>query len=1090
MIVRSLPVAWLVGIVWVMRVVLASPADAQQPTTIAVSPARIEVFPSRVALTGSRRHMHLVVTGVTSDGRSVDVTRQATFATSNPQVVSVAEGIARPVADGSAEIVVRVGSVSEVVPVEVSRAKLPDAVSFRLETLPALTKQACNSGACHGSPSGKGGFRLSLRGFDPELDQTTLLREAFARRVNISDPDSSLLLRKPTLQIAHGGGRRMKTNDPTFRVLRDWIAEGCRTDPTPAPTCVRLEVFPPGRILRHPAENQQLVALAHLSDGTTRDVTELADFTSTDETVATVTPAAGVQAVGRGEAAIVVRYLDQIAISSLTFLRDVDGFRWPDLPERNAVDQLVFRKLKLLQIAPSDVCSDSEFLRRVHLDLIGVLPTATEVQVFLADSSPDKRDRLIDSLLAREEFAEFWALRWADLLQAKGSRMSPSGVHKFHHWLVAAVRDNLPYDRFARELLTARGSTFENPAANFFRTATDPVACSEVTSQLFLGVRIQCAKCHNHPYERWTQDHYYGLGAFFSRVHRKEFSNRGEPDELVVLLGSQGEVTQPRTGRTMKPVLPIGGEIDVPAGVDRRDVFVRWLTAPDNPYFARVAVNRIWGHLFGKGIVDPVDDFRDSNPASHAELLDSLANDFIRSGFDQRYILRTILRSTTYQLSSRESAFNKSDHKYFSHALARPLTAEQLLDAICHVTGVPEKFAGLPVGIRATALPTPDVGSDFLVAFGQPARNTACECERTDEPKLSQALRLLNGEIISKKLRSPDSRLSRLMNDIRGRVQAAGQPPPAGLQLWLRADMGAIDRHGAAASDGDAVGGWFDQSSSKRNVEQSDANRRPTFVAAGLSGLPAIRFDGVDDLLHNAAVDLVPSGAARTMLVVGRVPDTGRGGAMFTFRRSTAGGGTVFSTQHGTVADNYYVYSDGVNGAGNSTLPPATINVIRAPFATVFISRGEGQKLEVWLNGDKQPVSQPGAVGPDRGASGFTIGNREDYPGFGWDGDLSEILVYDRALSPDDLLAVGSYVATKYDLTANYPKRPVAASVESSQNDRAVITELYLTALSRPPRADELQAAVAYVAESGNRRQGLEDLFWAVLNSKEFVFQH
>jgi hypothetical protein len=1078
------------GIVCTMIIVTATAGYAQQPTVAAESLARIDVFPARVALTGSRRQMHLVVTGVAVDGRLVDVTRQAAFAPSNPQVVSVADGIARPVADGTAEIVVRVGSLSATVPVEVSRAKLPDAVSFRLDTLPALTKQACNSGACHGSPSGKGGFRLSLRGFDPEFDETTLLREAFARRVNISDPEASLLLRKPTMQIAHGGGRRMKTNDPTFRVLHDWIAQGCWTDPTPALACVRLEVFPPVRILRHPAESQQLVALAHLSDGTTRDVTELADFTSTDETVATVTPAGGVQALGRGEAAIVVRYLDQIAISSLTFLRDVDGFRWPDLSERNSVDQLVFKKLKLLQIAPSEVCSDPEFLRRVHLDVIGVLPTAAEVQAFLADGSRDNRDRLIDSLLARDEFAEFWALRWGDLFQAKGSRMSSSGVHKFHHWLVAAVRDNMPYDRFARELLTARGSTFENPAANFFRTATDPIACSEVTSQLFLGVRIQCAKCHNHPYERWTQDHYYGLGAFFSRVQRKEFSNRGEPDELVVLLGSQGEVTQPRTGRTMKPVLPIGGEVDVPASVDRRDVFVRWLTAPDNPFFARVAVNRIWGHLFGKGIVDPVDDFRDSNPPSHAELLDTLAADFVRTGFNQRHILQTILRSTTYQLSSRETVLNKGDQKYFSHALARPLTAEQLLDAICHVTGVPEKFAGLPVGIRATALPTPDVGSDFLVAFGQPARNTACECERTDEPKLSQALRLLSGEIISKKLRSPGSRLSRLLNDTRDRVQAAGQPPAAGLQLWLRADVGAIDRHGAAVSDGDVVAGWIDQSSSKRNVEQSDANRRPAFVAAGLNGLPAIRFDGVDDLLHNSAVDLVPSGAARTMIVVGRVPDTGRGGAMFTFRRSTAGGGTVFSTQHGSVAGSYYVYSDGVNGGGNSTLPLETINGIRSPFATVFTSRGEGQKLEVWLNGEKQPVSQPGAVGPDRGATGFTIGNREDYAGFGWDGDLSEILVYDRALSPDELLAAGSYVATKYDLIANYPKRLVAASAEASQSDRAVVAELYLTALSRPPRADELEAAVTYVTESGNRRQGLEDLFWAVLNSKEFVFQH
>jgi hypothetical protein len=441
------------------------------------------------------------------------------------------------------------------------------------------------------------------------------------------------------------------------------------------------------------------------------------------------------------------------------FLKDVEGFAWQDVEEANYVDQHVFAKLRQLKILPSDVCSDEEFVRRVHLDVSGLLPTAAATEAFLADTAADKRTALVDRLLDTQECAEFWALKWGDLFRVNDAKIGAAGVHKFHRWLVASIRDNRPYDEFAYDLITASGSTHDNPAANYYRAATDMNDCVETTSQLFLGVRIQCAKCHNHPFERWTQDNYYGIGAFFNRIARKE---GGDPEETIVLVSRQGEVTQPRTQQRMAPWLPLSGDSEVPDGEDRRDRFAEWLIGPDNPFFARAEVNRIWGHLFGRGIVDPVDDFRASNPPSNAALLDALAADFVARGFDRQHIIRTILLSRTYQLSARKHDFNMSDDKYFSHAEPRPLTAEQLLDAVCQVTGVEEDFAGLPAGTHAIALPSPNVDNAFLKVFGQPEREIACACERSTESNLSQALQMINGPLVHEKLQHPRNRFRRL----------------------------------------------------------------------------------------------------------------------------------------------------------------------------------------------------------------------------------------------------------------------------------------------------------------------------------------
>ena len=731
------------------------------------TPARIEVFPTAIKIAGARRKMQLVVTGHYADGTLQDLTRAAQFATNNAAIAVVENANAIPKGDGTAEIVVTVGGQEAKIPVEVTAFAVAQAVSFEFETLAALSKQGCNSGACHGSPSGKGGFRLSLRAFDPTIDKLTLIREDLGRRTNPLNPDESLLLNKPLMKVPHGGGLKLKKSDPAFALLRQWIAEGCQADKADAPRCVKIEVHPPtGRVLKRPAHTQQLAVLAHFADGTIRDVTETAVYTTSDSMVAEVNEKGLVVGHDRGEAAVIVRYLEHVESCFLTFVKDIEGFAWSNPPSANFVDDLVYAKLQQLKYLPSGLCSDEEFLRRVHLDVIGQLPTLEETQAFLADGTPDKRAKLIDRLLDRPEHAKFFALKWGDLLRLTTTQIGGPGAFKYHRWVQRSFETNKPYDQFARELLAATGSTLDNPAANFYRTTADTQDCVESVSQIFLGARLQCAKCHNHPFEKWTQDNYYGMAAFFNRVQRKK-SPRA--DEMFIYMTGAGEVTQPRTGKQMKPWLPGQGEIDPPASGDRRDPFVAWLTSKENKLFAKIEANRLWSFVMGRGIVDPPDDFRDSNPPSNAALLETLAKDFAEHNYDRKHVLRTILNSRTYQADFRANDFNKDDVKYFSHYQPRLLSAEQLLDAICAMTALPEAFAGLPAGTKATELPTPDIAKhEFLKIFGQPERQTVCACERASDSNLGMAIQFFNGPLIYGKLRDANNRFRKAM--------AAGKP--------------------------------------------------------------------------------------------------------------------------------------------------------------------------------------------------------------------------------------------------------------------------------------------------------------------------
>jgi hypothetical protein len=527
-------------------------------------------------------------------------------------------------------------------------------------------------------------------------------------------------------------------------------------------------VLPGNRTLNAPARWQQLAVLGHFSNGDVRDVTRLTVFSSSDPAIASVDTNGFVEFNQSGEVAVLCRYLEELVPVRLTYLEPKQGFAWSNPPEHNYVDKHTFAKLKLLNIQPSDLCSDQEFIRRAYMDLCGILPTPDETREFLASKDPQRRAKLVDQLLERQEYADLWTLKWADVFRSTRKTIQLKGTHVFQQWLRSNIASNTPLDQVVRDVITADGSTFSNPPANYYRIAREPTALAETTAQLFFGIRMQCAKCHNHPFERWTQDDYYSFAAFFARVkQRKDPIEPGDAQKKdgaeYIYVDRAGEVTQPRTNKTMEPKFMGGPVAKVAAGKDRRESLAAWMTSAENPFVPKSLVNRIWYHLMGRGIVDPVDDFRDSNPSANDELLDALARDFTAKGFDVKHLIRTIMNSRTYQLSAMTNDFNKDDNKYFSHAVTRLHTAETLFDALCFVTDVPEKFPGHALGTRAVQLPDGETNHPFLKTFGQPARELACECERESDSNLAQALQLINGPAVNDRLRNPNNRIGKLL---------------------------------------------------------------------------------------------------------------------------------------------------------------------------------------------------------------------------------------------------------------------------------------------------------------------------------------
>jgi len=679
-------------------------------------------------------------------------------------------------------------------------------ISFHNDVMPVLAKSSCNLGTCHGNARGKGGFQISLRGQEAEADYLTLTRELYGRRVNSGEPDHSLILLKPTMQLAHEGGKRFAIDSAEYQILRAWIAAGMPNDPIGYRQLVKLEVMPnevylPASTSKSPGHDRtgwelQIQAQARFSDGSSRDVTSLVVY-EVAQPLADVSHDGRVTGRSAGETTVLVRYLNEQVSVRIAFLANRPGFAWSAPRAANLVDEHVFAKLRKLRINPSPVCDDATFIRRVTFDLLGLPPTSDEARQFIADTSTDKRAALIDALLERPEFADWWALKWADLLRIEEKTLDQKGVENFHSWLRDAFAQNKPLDQFAREIVSGRGSTYEVPPANFYRALRTPFERSEAVGQIFLGVRLQCTKCHNHPFDQWTQDDYYSWGNVFSRVdykiienNRTDSNDKHEFDgEQIVFLNETGEARDPRTNRS-RPARFLGDAQDVDSKRDPLNELADWLTDAHRDRFVQMMANRIWQQVMGIGIVDPVDDFRATNPPSNPELLKALADELVcgpptdkpqtstrtrRDGaFDLRHLLRLILNSHTYQLTSEPNDSNREDEVNFSRAIVRRRSAEQLLDSIGQVLNIPLEFSRFPTGRRAAQLPgvavsnrlrrNPLTDADrFLRIFGKPPRLQSCDCERSDETTLGQTFQLVSGELINELLTARQNRLDSVL---------------------------------------------------------------------------------------------------------------------------------------------------------------------------------------------------------------------------------------------------------------------------------------------------------------------------------------
>jgi hypothetical protein len=653
-------------------------------------------------------------------------------------------------------------------------------VSFERDVMAAISKAGCNAGGCHGNQSGKASFKLSLWGFDPDYDYDALTRDFFGRRIDTFSPDQSLILLKGSAAIAHEGGQRFPKDSLEYQVLRDWIAAGAKRDPADAPKLVKLEVTPLERILVAPAKKFDIKAIATFSDGTKRDVTRIATY-------APASPKAAVSIDGKvemqndGETSVLVRYLNQHESVRAASLPN-RPFKWQNPKPNNYVDEFVFTKLKKMRLNPSPVSEDHEFIRRAYLDLLGILPTAEEARQFVADKDSQKRSKLVDRLLERPEYADYWALKWSDLLRNEEKTLDRKGVQAFHDWIRQSFADNKPLDQFVRELISARGSTYANPPANYYRSTRDAVTRAETAAQLFLGSRISCAKCHNHPFERWTQDDYYDWASLFARIDYKILENkrRDRSDlnefvgEQIVFLNDKSEVKNVRTGMNAQPRFLGVAKSTVPAEEDRLIALANWLGSADNEMFVRAQVNRIWFHLLGRGIVDPVDDFSVNNLPSHTELLDALAADFVKHKFDVKYLIRTIMNSRSYQVSSTPNEANAEDEINYSRTMPHRLPAELIIDAAAQLTGTSLNFSGYPEGFRATQLPgvaavrrrdaKGGAGEEnFLQVFGKPPRLIPTECERSNDTTMGQAFQLISGPLLNTLIGRANNRIDTLI---------------------------------------------------------------------------------------------------------------------------------------------------------------------------------------------------------------------------------------------------------------------------------------------------------------------------------------
>lgn len=754
----------------------ANSATEKLPTGVNLT--QISVEPASVVIVGPYAYSQVIVTGTTQTGERIDVTRMAEVVAPGFVAVSPTGKISAN-ADGTGKVTLKVAELSAEVQITVKDFKTEVKPSFIRDVMPILARLGCNQGTCHGAEAGKAGFKLSLRGYDPLFDHRSLTDDLSGRRVDRAAPDASLMLLKPAGGVPHVGLVLTSPGEPYYEILKSWIAGGTVFDPK-TPRVQSLEVTPPTAVIGLPGQKQQIRVRAKFADGTVRDVTTEAFLDSSNTEVLTVDRAATATAIRRGETTVMARYEGAYAATSIIVMGDRNGFAWKAEPGYNWIDELVYEKLKAVKVLPSEVCDDSEFLRRVHLDLTGTLPSVERTRAFLDDKTPskEKREKLIDELLSSEDFVEHWTNKWADLLQVNRKFLGEMGAKAFRDWVRKAVASNMPYDKFVYSILTAKGSNVAEPAASYFKVLRTADAVMENTTQLFLGVRFNCNKCHDHPFERWTQDQYYQMAAYFARVGRSEDPKyRGQkvggsavegavPLVEVIADTPNGEMSHARTNLTTAPAFPyIHKDVLSDAKATRREMAAKWLTSPENQYFARSYVNRLWAYVMGVGLIEPIDDIRAGNPPSNPKLLDRLTEEFVKSNFDVRKMLRLIVSSRTYQHSVKTNEWNQDDVLNYSHAIARRLPAEVLYDAIHRATGAASRLPGLPSGARAAQLldSTQDAPGGFLDLFGKPPRESACECERAGGVQLGPVLNLVNGPVVGEAIRDNNNRITTLL---------------------------------------------------------------------------------------------------------------------------------------------------------------------------------------------------------------------------------------------------------------------------------------------------------------------------------------
>ena len=711
---------------------------------------KLTVYPAEIKLGSALDRQSIVVQRIRPDGITEDLSASCTVHIEGPHA-KFENGFVLPLSDGDAKLIVSHDTQIVEVPIKVTSAANVPAVSFQNDVMTVFSKTGCNAGSCHGAARGKDGFNLSLYGFDPKGDYHRLTREMMGRRINLAIPNDCLLTNKATGSVAHSGGSLMTRESEHYQTIMRWLEAGATEDIGKVPTVDKIELYPPAAVLNGLGTKQKMSVVATYSNGATRDVTNLAYFSTNNDNSAGVSQNGIVTAANRGEAFVMARFATHTVGSEFIVLPKDVQFHWPDnIKPHNYVDEKIHDKLRKLRIIPSEICSDAEFIRRSSLEICGIVPTSEQVQTFVADVDPEKRSKYIDALLERKEFAEIWLMKWSELLQVRSvnNRVSYKSTLLYFDWLKERISNNVPVDQMVREILVSSGGTFSNPATNYFEIERDKLKMAENVAQVFMGTRIQCAQCHNHPFDRWTMDDYYSFAAFFAKVARKQAE---DPRERIIFNGN-GETNHPVTKQVMKPKF-LGGAVPEIKGKDRRTPLANWLTAPENPWFSRNLSNIVWAHFFGRGIVHEVDDVRVSNPAVNQQLLDELSARFVNYKFDFKMLVRDICNSRTYQLSTRKNETNASDETNFSRSSLRRVRAEILLDVITQITETRDKFRGLPLGARAVQIADGNTSTYFLNTFGRAKRETVCSCEVKMEPNLSQALHLINGDTVQNKIK-------------------------------------------------------------------------------------------------------------------------------------------------------------------------------------------------------------------------------------------------------------------------------------------------------------------------------------------------